>query len=102
MINPLKLCGNYMTHLIQELIHSFCICGFRMNLNLNWVIISSNGINQLIFVRVKSCIFFDVWTEFLNNIMHSLHDVHEMNAYGAGHVCLSVHLSVRMIQLENR
>jgi hypothetical protein len=29
--------------------------------------------------------------------MHSLHDVHEMNAYRAGHVCLSV----RMIQLEN-
>jgi hypothetical protein len=30
-------------------------------------------------------------------IMHSLHDVHEMNTYRAGHVCLSV----RMIQLEN-
>jgi hypothetical protein len=29
--------------------------------------------------------------------MHSLQDVHEMNAYRAGHVDLSVH----MIQLEN-
>jgi hypothetical protein len=27
--------------------------------------------------------------------------MHEMNAYRAGHVCLSVHQSVRMIQLEN-
>jgi hypothetical protein len=31
-------------------------------------------------------------------MMRSLHDVHEMNAHRAGHVCLSV----RMIQLENR
>jgi hypothetical protein len=30
--------------------------------------------------------------------MRSLHDVHEMNAYRADHV----RLSVRMIQLENR
>jgi hypothetical protein len=30
--------------------------------------------------------------------MRSLHDVHQMNAYMADHVCLSV----RMIQLENR
>jgi hypothetical protein len=30
--------------------------------------------------------------------MRSLHDVYEMDAYRAGHVCLSV----RMIQLENR
>jgi hypothetical protein len=29
--------------------------------------------------------------------MRSLHDVHEMNEYRAGHVCLSV----RMIHLEN-
>jgi hypothetical protein len=30
--------------------------------------------------------------------MRSLQDVHEMDAYRGGHVCLSV----RMIQLENR
>jgi hypothetical protein len=29
-------------------------------------------------------------------IMRSLHDVHEMNAYGAGYVCLSVRPSVGM------
>jgi hypothetical protein len=29
--------------------------------------------------------------------MRSLHNVHEMNAYRVGHVCLSI----RMIQLEN-
>jgi hypothetical protein len=34
--------------------------------------------------------------------MHSLHDAHEMNTYKAGHVCLSDHLQVHMIQLENR
>jgi hypothetical protein len=33
--------------------------------------------------------------------MRSLHDVHEMNAHRAGHVCLSFRLSARMIQLEN-
>jgi hypothetical protein len=32
--------------------------------------------------------------------MRSLQDVHEMNAYVAGHVCLSVRLSVSMVQLE--
>jgi hypothetical protein len=31
-------------------------------------------------------------------IMRSLHDVHEMNAYSAVHVCPSVHI----IQLESR
>jgi hypothetical protein len=31
-------------------------------------------------------------------IMRSLHNVHEMNTYRAGHVCLSI----RVIQLENR
>jgi hypothetical protein len=38
--------------------------------------------------------------------MHFLHDVHEMNTYRRGHVCLSVCLpaclSVHMIQLKNR
>jgi hypothetical protein len=34
--------------------------------------------------------------------MRYSHDVLEMNAYRAGHVCLSVCPSVRMIQLENR
>jgi hypothetical protein len=36
------------------------------------------------------------------SIMRSLHDVHEMNAYRTDHVCLSVRLSVRIIQLHNR
>jgi hypothetical protein len=31
-------------------------------------------------------------------VMHSLHDVHEVNAYRAVHVCLSICI----IQLENR
>jgi hypothetical protein len=35
-------------------------------------------------------------------VMRSLHDVHEMNAYGAGYVCLFVRPSARMIQLRNR
>jgi hypothetical protein len=35
-------------------------------------------------------------------IIRSLHDVYEMNVYMTGYVCLSVCLSVRMIQLENR
>jgi hypothetical protein len=41
----------------------------------------------------------DLTTSFPNlkymflNIMSSLHDVHEMNTYGAGHICLSVRLS---------
>jgi hypothetical protein len=39
---------------------------------------------------------------FWKLIVRSLHDVHEMNAFWAGHVCLSVCLSIPMIQLENR
>jgi hypothetical protein len=34
-------------------------------------------------------------------IMSSWHDVQEMNAYRAGHVCLSIRRSVGVIQLEN-
>jgi hypothetical protein len=34
--------------------------------------------------------------------VRSLHYVHEIIAYRANHVCLSLRLSVRMIQLENR
>jgi hypothetical protein len=33
--------------------------------------------------------------------MSSLHEVHGINAYTAGHVCLSVRPYIRMIQLEN-
>jgi hypothetical protein len=36
-----------------------------------------------------------------NDVMRSLHNVHGMNAYRAGHVCLFVRPSVRMVQLEN-
>jgi hypothetical protein len=35
---------------------------------------------------------------FIYVILRSLHDVHEMNAYRAVLVYLSLHLSVRMIQ----
>jgi hypothetical protein len=45
---------------------------------------------------VKSCVFFAVRTKFLNIIMRSLHDVHEINAKKGWSW-----LSVRMIQLEN-
>jgi hypothetical protein len=34
-------------------------------------IISLNSVNQLIFVMVKSCVFFAVWIEFLNIIQMS-------------------------------
>jgi hypothetical protein len=44
------------------------------------------------------CAFFEVRNECLNIIMRSLHDVHEINAYRAD----PVRLSVRMIQLEKR
>jgi hypothetical protein len=33
--------------------------------------------------------------------MYSLHDVHEMNAYRAGHACLPIHPSVHTVKLEN-
>jgi hypothetical protein len=42
------------------------------------------------FVMVKCGVLFEVRTEFLNSIMLYLHEVHEMNAYRAGSVCLSV------------
>jgi hypothetical protein len=35
------------------------------------MIISLNSINQLIFMMVMYCVFFEVWTEFLNNICMS-------------------------------
>jgi hypothetical protein len=31
-------------------------------------------------------------TIIVSVVMHFLHDVHEMNAYRAGHVCVSVHM----------
>jgi hypothetical protein len=59
---------------------------------------SLNSINHFIFAVEKSCVSFEVWIEFLNIIMCSLHDVHELNSRRADRVCPSV----RMIQLENR
>lgn len=38
---------------------------------------------------------FGIWTECLNIITRSFHDVHEVNACRAGPVCLSV----RIVQL---
>jgi hypothetical protein len=56
----------------------------------------------LIFVMEMYCVFFAVQTECLDIIMRSSYGVHEVNAYRDAHVYLSVCLSVRMIQLENR
>jgi hypothetical protein len=36
------------------------------------VIIYLNSINQLIFIMVKCCVFFEVRTEFVNDIRHKL------------------------------
>jgi hypothetical protein len=41
--------------------------------------------------------YYFIFTFFIV-IMRSLHDVHKINSYRAGHVCLSV----RMIRQENR
>jgi hypothetical protein len=68
LINPLKPNGNYMYHLFQqsETFH-FVFMGFVW-FSLWTGIISLNSINYLIFVMVKSCVFFAVRTEFLNII----------------------------------
>jgi hypothetical protein len=62
-LNPLNPNGNCMCHLLQQSIalHFVFIC-------FGTSIISLNSINQLIFVMVKSCVFFAVRTEFLNII----------------------------------
>jgi MFS superfamily sulfate permease-like transporter len=62
--NSLKPNGNYMSHMLQQSITSFCIYGFCM--------IYLNSVNQLIFVMVKSCVFFAVRTEFLDIIQTEL------------------------------
>jgi hypothetical protein len=49
----------------------------------------------MIFVMEKCCFFFAIRTEVFNIIMRSLHDVYEMNAYRADHVCLSAWLNLR-------
>jgi hypothetical protein len=35
------------------------------------VIISLNSINELIFVIVKCCVLFEVWTDFYNSVKKS-------------------------------
>jgi hypothetical protein len=56
--------GNYMHHLIQQSVPlHFAFMGFVWFLLLT-AIISLNSVNQLIFVMVKSCVFFAVRTEF--------------------------------------
>jgi hypothetical protein len=46
------------------------MCSFHAHRtkNAKTTIISLNSVNQLIFVMVKSCVFFAVRTEFLNII----------------------------------
>jgi hypothetical protein len=45
-------------------------------------------------VIVPLCLDFSVF-------MQSLHNIHEMNAYLGDPVCLHIHLSLHMFQLEN-
>jgi hypothetical protein len=56
-----KPSDNYMSSALTISKSSFCICGLRVIFN----------INQVIFVIEKCCVFFAVWTKFLN-ITHEL------------------------------
>jgi hypothetical protein len=66
--NDLKLDGNYMFHLLQQSITPQFVFMCFIWFSLQTAIISLNSVNQLIFVMVKSCVFFAVRTEFLNII----------------------------------
>jgi hypothetical protein len=67
-INPLKLSGNYMSHLLRQSVYfHFVFMGFVW-LSLQTAIISLNSVNQLIFVMVKCSVFFAVRTKLLNII----------------------------------
>jgi hypothetical protein len=63
-------------------------------------------INHLIFV-METYVFFEVGTEFLNIILCSLHDMHDMNPYRTDHLCLSTRFNSRtkfcmgVMQLES-
>jgi hypothetical protein len=47
-----------------------CIYVFFMFLNINWLF-PLNSICQFIIVMVKCYVFFEVWSEFLNDIWTS-------------------------------
>jgi hypothetical protein len=66
-INPLEPSCNYMSHLLQQSVTSFCIYGCRMILGTksNY---SLNSINQLIFVRAKSFVSLAARAKFLDII----------------------------------
>jgi hypothetical protein len=65
--NPLKPNGMYMSHLLQQSITLHFV--FWVSYDSHYKrIISSNSINVLIFVMVRSCVFFAVWNEFLDII----------------------------------
>jgi hypothetical protein len=55
---------------------------------------------MFIYVTEMYCVFFEAQTEFLNNTVRSLQEVHEMNACVAGRFYLPVRLSVTMIKYE--
>jgi hypothetical protein len=61
----------YVPHAVTISKSAFCIYGFRM-IPSETEIISSNSVNQLIFVMVKCCVFFAVRTEFLNIFLDQL------------------------------
>jgi hypothetical protein len=70
-IKPLEPSGNCVYHLLQHLVtlhfdHSVCMP--LVTVPVQTAIISLNSVNRLIFVTVKSCVFFAVRTEFLNII----------------------------------
>jgi hypothetical protein len=59
-VNPLKLSGNYMYHLIyQSVTVHFVFMGLEL-FSVQTAIISLSSINQLIFVLAKCFVLFEV------------------------------------------
>jgi D-alanyl-lipoteichoic acid acyltransferase DltB (MBOAT superfamily) len=67
-INSLRPSGNYMNHLLRQLLMlHFVFIGFAW-FSPETAIISLNSINQLIFVMVKCDVLFEIRTELLNKM----------------------------------
>jgi hypothetical protein len=62
-LNPLKPSGNYIYHRLLQSITLYFVYLIRF-----LAIISSNSVNQLIFLMVKCVVLFEVRTGFLNKI----------------------------------
>jgi hypothetical protein len=73
---------------VTQRTHILCIANVTTIWPVNNCLVKSKAMSSLTWITFDDEVVLHFKAKSML-IMCSLHDVHEMNAYGAGHVCLS-------------